>query len=144
MNDMMIPPFVKLTEGGKRKKFTKEDLRKLKALCQFLFLEKSANSQLYEDSTEEILDNVACWKQNPEMEAKQNILESFICEQLKELNNKERKIIHMLYMMDMTLKEVGAVFGIQHQAVSLIEKRALEKLRRSLSWKGVHKISDAI
>ena len=38
----------------------------------------------------------------------------------------------------MTLREISAVLGVTHQAVQFIERRALRKVRQSLSWEWRH------
>jgi hypothetical protein len=39
---------------------------------------------------------------------------------------------------EMTIRDVAAVMGISHQAVSMIENRALYKLRAALENQGIH------
>jgi DNA-directed RNA polymerase sigma subunit (sigma70/sigma32) len=43
-----------------------------------------------------------------------------------------------------TIYDLAAIFGVTHQRIQQIEKRALEKLQRELSWHRIYEVGDGM
>lgn len=57
-----------------------------------------------------------------------------LMEALKELEEKERKIIILRYFQDLTQTQIARKMGISQVQVSRIEKKVLERMRNKMSW----------
>jgi RNA polymerase primary sigma factor len=70
----------------------------------------------------------------PSMEAARALLRERLTEILKDLNERERKIIAMRFGLEgektHTLEEVGKAFGVTRERIRQIESKALEKIRQ--------------
>ena len=46
------------------------------------------------------------------------------------LTRKEQRLINLIYFERKTIDEVGAIFGVSHQAISKAKKKIIEKIRK--------------
>ena len=46
------------------------------------------------------------------------------------LTRKEQRLINLIYFEGKTIDEVGAIFGVSHQAISKAKKKIIEKIRK--------------
>lgn len=78
-------------------------------------------------------DNDCCLGDLIESDNKEN--EDFIVnrivlnESISQLKEKEQKVIYMRYYQDMTLKDISEIFKMSNHGVSLLEQRAIHKLK---------------
>lgn len=55
-------------------------------------------------------------------------------ESLKDLTERERKVIDYRFRQGMTLRETGEQFGVQAERIRQVEARAIRKMRHPRSW----------
>ncbi len=72
-------------------------------------------------------------KTSPEYMAEREDVKKKIVEAIKNLSEKEQQVLILYYYDDLTLKEIGAVFGATESRISQIHTKALQALRYSLS-----------
>jgi RNA polymerase sigma factor FliA len=70
--------------------------------------------------------------EDPFFQCLQAELKSFLAEAMNSLEEKERQIVALYYLEELTMKEVGAVLGIGESRVSQLHALALARLRASL------------
>jgi RNA polymerase sigma factor for flagellar operon FliA len=59
-------------------------------------------------------------------------MKSLVASALEDLDNKERQVVTLYYLEELTMKEVGAVLGVGESRVSQIHSAALVRLRARL------------
>jgi len=74
--------------------------------------------------------NVA--EKNPFTQCLQGEMKSLIATALEDLNEKEKQVLTLYYLEELTMKEVGAVVGVKESRVSQIHSVALIRLRARL------------
>ncbi|HWF38091.1 MAG TPA: FliA/WhiG family RNA polymerase sigma factor [Candidatus Acidoferrales bacterium] len=84
--------------------------------------DESANCTYRPNSSEE----------NPFFQCMQSELKSFLARALDSLEEKERQVMALYYLEELTMKEVGAVLGIGESRVSQLHSLALVRLRERL------------
>jgi RNA polymerase sigma factor for flagellar operon FliA len=70
---------------------------------------------------------------NPDDEVMRKEIRSVINESIKELPDKERKVLVLYYYEDMTLKEIGKILEVTESRVSQLHTRAILHLRSKLT-----------
>ncbi len=70
--------------------------------------------------------------QNPFFQCLQSELKSFLAQALGSLEEKERQVMALYYLEELTMKEVGAVLGIGESRVSQLHSLGLVRLRARL------------
>ena len=70
--------------------------------------------------------------QNPFFQCLQSELKSFLAQALESLEEKERQVMALYYLEELTMKEVGAVLGIGESRVSQLHSLGLVRLRARL------------
>lgn len=68
----------------------------------------------------------------PERIVEQNELKEILAKTLKELTDKEQKVIYLYYYEDLTLKEISAILEVSESRVSQLHTKALQKMRTKL------------
>lgn len=68
----------------------------------------------------------------PERIVEQNELKEILAKTLKELTEKEQKVIYLYYYEDLTLKEISAILEVSESRVSQLHTKALQKMRTKL------------
>jgi RNA polymerase sigma factor for flagellar operon FliA len=71
-------------------------------------------------------------EENPFFQCLQSELKSFLAEALNSLEEKERQVMGLYYLEELTMKEVGSVLGIGESRVSQLHSLALVRLRARL------------
>lgn len=71
-------------------------------------------------------------EENPFFQCLQAELKSFLAEALNSLEEKERQVMGLYYLEELTMKEVGSVLGIGESRVSQLHSLALVRLRARL------------
>jgi RNA polymerase sigma factor for flagellar operon FliA len=90
------------------------------------------------DTTEEFNESANCTyrpnapEENPFFQCLQSELKSFLARALDALEDKERQVMALYYLEELTMKEVGAVLGIGESRVSQLHSLALVRLREHL------------
>jgi len=64
-------------------------------------------------------------------------LRSRLASAMKTLPARYRKVVHLYYSNDMTMKEIGEVLGVNESRVSQIHKNALQKMAVALQSAGI-------
>ena len=59
-------------------------------------------------------------------------LKEILTRTLKELTEKEQKVIFLYYFEELTLKEISAVLEVTESRISQLHTRALQKMRTKL------------
>ncbi len=59
---------------------------------------------------------------------------------MKTLPERYQKVVFLYYTNEMTMKEIGAVLGINESRVSQIHKSALEKMQVALQSNGISSV----
>lgn len=59
--------------------------------------------------------------------------EATVLDILKGIQEKEREIVYMKTVYEMTFKEIAEKFGTNQSSVSMVYYRALEKLKRHMT-----------
>lgn len=114
----------KISELAKEMKITTEHLIELseaeKEITGVVSLESLKTDLVIEqnvyDSPEDRLDNLV------------------LKEEIKQLEKKEKEIVLLRYFKDMTQSETGKILGISQVQVSRIEKKAIEKIRKKMTY----------
>lgn len=68
----------------------------------------------------------------PERIVEQKELKEILAKTLKELTEKEQKVVYLYYYEDLTLKEISAVLEVSESRVSQLHTKALQKMRLKL------------
>ena len=100
---------------------------------------RSFSDQVSDDDEKEIGETIPYFETGYE-EIENNVLGTEIMHQAKDiLNSYEYYIIYQLYFQSskVSRREVSQILGLTHQAVNIVEKKALEKLRRRLSDRNI-------
>lgn len=71
-------------------------------------------------------------EKNPFTQCLQGEMKSLIANALDDLNEKEKQVVTLYYLEELTMKEVGAVVGVKESRVSQIHSVALIRLRARL------------
>ena len=71
-------------------------------------------------------------EENPFFQCLQSELKSFLAEAMKSLEEKERQVMALYYLEELTMKEVGSVLGIGESRVSQLHSLALVRMRARL------------
>lgn len=71
-------------------------------------------------------------EENPFFQCLQSELKSFLSQAMDSLEEKERQVMALYYLEELTMKEVGAVLGIGESRVSQLHSLALVRLRARL------------
>ncbi len=69
----------------------------------------------------------------PESEIERNEIKKIVIETIKELPEKEKKVLILYYYEDLTLKEIGKVLDVTESRISQLHTRAIARLRSKLS-----------
>ncbi len=70
----------------------------------------------------------------PQAVVERNELKSLLMEKLKELNEKEKLVISLIYFEELTTKEVAKVLELSEGRISQIHKKAILKLKGALNY----------
>ena len=54
------------------------------------------------------------------------------------LPERYQTVVFLYYTKEMTMKEPGAILGVNERRVSEIHKTALKKMATALEWEGIH------
>jgi RNA polymerase sigma factor for flagellar operon FliA len=73
----------------------------------------------------------------PDEMYRSNELSQALVEKLDTLPPRYRRIMELYYFRELTMKEIGEIFGIKESRISQIHKEALEKLRSKFESAGV-------
>ncbi|MDE7297794.1 MAG: FliA/WhiG family RNA polymerase sigma factor [Lachnospiraceae bacterium] len=68
----------------------------------------------------------------PERVVERKELKEILAKTLKELTEKEQKVIYLYYYEDLTLKEISAILEVSESRVSQLHTKALQKMRLKL------------
>ncbi len=68
----------------------------------------------------------------PERIVERKELKEILAKTLKELTEKEQKVIYLYYYEDLTLKEISAILEVSESRVSQLHTKALQKMRLKL------------
>ncbi len=68
----------------------------------------------------------------PERIMERRELKEILTRTLKELTEKEQKVIFLYYFEELTLKEISAVLEVTESRISQLHTRALQKMRTKL------------
>ncbi len=68
----------------------------------------------------------------PERIVEQKELKEILAKTLKELTEKEQKVIYLYYYEDLTLKEISLILEVSESRISQLHTRALQKMRLKL------------
>jgi RNA polymerase sigma factor for flagellar operon FliA len=68
----------------------------------------------------------------PERIMERRELKEILTRTLKELTEKEQKVIFLYYFEELTLKEISAVLGVTESRISQLHTKALQKMRTRL------------
>ena len=60
---------------------------------------------------------------------------------MKTLPERYQKVVFLYYTNEMTMKEIGAILGVNESRVSQIHKTALKKMATALESAGIHSAS---
>jgi RNA polymerase sigma factor for flagellar operon FliA len=90
------------------------------------------NSEDFEETAAEATHQPSGPEENPFFQCLQAELKAFLTEALKSLAEKERQVVALYYLEELTMKEVGAVLGIGESRVSQLHSLALLRLRARL------------
>ena len=71
-------------------------------------------------------------EENPFFQCLQSELKAFLAEAMKSLDEKERQVMALYYLEELTMKEVGSVLGIGESRVSQLHSLALVRMRARL------------
>jgi len=71
-------------------------------------------------------------EENPFFQCLRSELKSFLAEAMKSLDEKERQVMALYYLEELTMKEVGSVLGIGESRVSQLHSLALVRMRARL------------
>jgi RNA polymerase sigma factor for flagellar operon FliA len=69
----------------------------------------------------------------PESEIEKDEIKRVIVEALKELPDKEKKVLILYYYEDLTLKEIGKVLEVTESRISQLHTKAVMRLRSKLT-----------
>ena len=69
----------------------------------------------------------------PQAVVERNELKSLLMEKLKELNEKEKLVVSLIYFEDLTTKEVARVLDLSEGRISQIHKKSIVKLKGALN-----------
>lgn len=111
-----------------------EKVRKIRKISQnTLSLEKPVGDEEQDSTLEQFVE--AKDQPTPDELASDNLLRTHIQEIIKDLSDREQKILEMRFGLKdgqtHTLEEVGKVFGVTRERIRQIEAKALEKLKDS-------------
>ena len=70
----------------------------------------------------------------PQAVVERNELKGLLMEKLKELNEKEKLVISLIYFEELTTKEVAKVLELSEGRISQIHKKAILKLKGALNY----------
>ncbi len=70
---------------------------------------------------------------NPDVIVERDEIKKIVLQSLKELPDREKKVLIMYYYEEMTLKEIGKVLGVTESRVSQIHTSSILKLKAKLS-----------
>lgn len=68
----------------------------------------------------------------PERIVEQQELKEILAKTLKELTEKEQKVVYLYYYEELTLKEISAILEVSESRVSQLHTKALQKMRIKL------------
>ncbi|HDS29725.1 MAG TPA: FliA/WhiG family RNA polymerase sigma factor [Firmicutes bacterium] len=95
----------------------------------------SLEREVYEDeegSSSTVGDSLSLRVPDPHDEAEKRDLLECMSKAIEQLPEKERQIIALYYLEELTLKEIGAALGISESRVCQIHSRAVFNLRRKM------------
>jgi RNA polymerase sigma factor for flagellar operon FliA len=87
-------------------------------------------------SLAETLEDLA--SPNPAMEAERSEVRSALRQAILELPERDRQLIALYYVEEMTLREIGQVLGVSESRVCQLHSRAMSRLRATLSAVGIN------
>lgn len=68
----------------------------------------------------------------PERIVERQELKEILAKTLKELTEKEQKVIYLYYFEELTLKEISAILEVSESRISQLHTKALQKMRQKL------------
>lgn len=87
----------------------------------------------YMEQGEGKLDNPASEDYvQPERVVERQELKEILAKTLKELTEKEQKVIYLYYFEDLTLKEISSILEVSESRISQLHTKALQKMRQKL------------
>ena len=98
----------------------------------------SLDRVLYSDEGEEVpvLQAVgSCSSPNPESILEEADLQAKLAESLHKLPPRDRQLLNLYYVEELTLKEIAAVFGVTEGRVSQLHARAIIRLREVMDYR---------
>jgi RNA polymerase sigma factor for flagellar operon FliA len=93
------------------------------------------------DATEDPLpvpEHAASPETRPDNMCEKEQMKLFLDRALATLSPRYRKVVTLYYSGEMTMKEIGAMLGINESRVSQIHKLALSKLNAAMQAAGIH------
>ena len=70
---------------------------------------------------------------NPDSKVEEEEVKKILNEFIKELPEKEGKVLHLYYYKSLTLKEIGKVLKVTESRVSQLHTKAISRLKPKLS-----------
>jgi len=98
----------------------------------------SLNRVLYSEEGEEVpvLQAVGSSSSpNPEAILEEADLQAKLAESLDKLPARDRQLLNLYYVEELTLKEIAAVFGVTEGRVSQLHARAIIRLREVMDYR---------
>ena len=74
---------------------------------------------------------------SPHVQVQRTQESSILWEAISQLRPRWQRVLHLYYLEELTMREIGAIMGINESRVSQIKKEALEELGIMLRMKGI-------
>ncbi|HUP05457.1 MAG TPA: FliA/WhiG family RNA polymerase sigma factor [Bryobacteraceae bacterium] len=101
-------------------------------------LVQPTNSRDSERERDSIAEFPATPELRPDSMCEQRQLRSTLGRAMAVLPARYQKVVHLYYVGDLTMKEIGDVLGVNESRVSQIHKSALRRMAAALESEGIH------
>ena len=99
----------------------------------------AAQSRTSNDQDERPAQDLPCAKeQHPDRLFARGELRSKLSSAMRTLPSRYQQVVTLYYDRDLTMKEIGAILGVNESRVSQIHKSALERMQNALTSSGIH------
>jgi RNA polymerase sigma-70 factor (ECF subfamily) len=95
--------------------------------------EQQMEMALPDHSTMQLADRLAISQSSPSRQLMRKELRQRVRDALSQLNPRDRELLVLVYLEQLSISETGAVLGISQKAVTMRHLRALDRLRRLLT-----------
>jgi RNA polymerase sigma-70 factor (subfamily 1) len=106
--------------------------RHIQAKARSVMREERFHMPLPDRSSIQLADRLVASGTNPSVRLVRQELRERVRAALKALPERDRELLVLIYMEQLSAREVGAVFGISEGAVNMRHLRAVERLRALL------------